>query len=90
MHMHKNHKLSSYSLNTVSLMFLHTKKEDVHHTQLYKLHNGSNENRKRIATYCVKDAELPLKLMDKLMCLFNYSEMARVTGVPINYLFTRG
>lgn len=29
-------------------------------------------------------------LMDKLMCLFNYMEMARVTGVPFNYLLTRG
>ena len=24
------------------------------------------------------------------MCLFNLTEMARVTGVPISYLFTRG
>lgn len=24
------------------------------------------------------------------MCLYNYAEMARVTGVPANYLFTRG
>lgn len=24
------------------------------------------------------------------MCLFNYMEMARVTGVPFNYLLTRG
>jgi len=28
--------------------------------------------------------------MDKLMCVYNYAEMARVTGVPINYLFMRG
>ncbi len=33
---------------------------------------------------------LPLKLMEKLMCIYNYTEMARVTGVPINYLFNRG
>ena len=24
------------------------------------------------------------------MCLYNYTEMARVTGVPINFLFKRG
>ena len=24
------------------------------------------------------------------MCLYNYTEMARVTGVPLNFLFTRG
>ena len=28
--------------------------------------------------------------MDKLMCLVNYTEMARVTGVPFNYLLSRG
>lgn len=71
-------------------MFLQERKEDVHHSQLNKLHNTSNESRKRIAIYCLKDAELPLKLMEKLMCLYNYTEMARVTGVPINFLFTRG
>lgn len=24
------------------------------------------------------------------MCLFNLTEMARVTGVPLNFLFSRG
>lgn len=38
----------------------------------------------------MKDAELPLKLMEKLCCLYNYAEMARVTGVPVNYLLNRG
>lgn len=31
-----------------------------------------------------------MKLMEKMMCLYNYAEMARVTGVPIKFLFTRG
>ncbi len=38
----------------------------------------------------MKDAILPLRLLDKLMCLINYMEMARVTGVPLNYLLSRG
>ena len=38
----------------------------------------------------MKDAVLPLRLMEKLMCIINYMEMARVTGVPLNYLLTRG
>lgn len=33
---------------------------------------------------------MPQRLMDKLMCLINYIEMARVTGVPFNYLLARG
>ena len=28
--------------------------------------------------------------MDKLMCFINYTEMARVTGVPCNYLLQKG
>lgn len=39
---------------------------------------------------CMQDAYLPQRLMDKLMCLVNYAEMARVTGVPFNYLLSRG
>ncbi|KOB68271.1 DNA polymerase [Operophtera brumata] len=40
--------------------------------------------------YCLKDAYLPLKLLNKLMCIINYMEMARVTGVPLLCLLTRG
>ena len=40
--------------------------------------------------YCLKDAYLPLRLLQKLMCIINYMEMARVTGVPLSYLQTRG
>jgi DNA polymerase delta subunit 1 len=37
-----------------------------------------------------QDAYLPQRLMDKLMCFINYTEMARVTGVPFNFLLSRG
>lgn len=30
------------------------------------------------------------RLMEKLMCIYNYVEMARVTGVPFAYLLSRG
>ena len=36
-----------------------------------------------------QDALLPQRLVDKLMYMFNYIEMARVTGIPISYLLTR-
>ena len=38
----------------------------------------------------VQDALLPQRLMDELMVLINYIEMARVTGVPLDFLTTRG
>ncbi|KAJ3336227.1 DNA polymerase delta catalytic subunit [Gonapodya sp. JEL0774] len=88
--MQRDHKLRSYTLNAVSAHFLGEQKEDVHHSIITDLQNGNEETRRRLAVYCLKDAWLPQRLMDKLMSLINYIEMARVTGVPMNYLLTRG
>lgn len=88
--MTREHKLRSYSLNAVSAHFLNEQKEDVHHSMITELQNGNAETRRRLAVYCLKDALLPQRLLDKLMCIINYTEMARVTGVPLNYLLTRG
>ena len=86
----RDHKLSSYSLNSVSQRFLGEQKEDVHHSAISELHTGNAETRRRLAVYCLKDAYLPQRLLDKLMFTYNYIEMARVTGVPISFLLTRG
>lgn len=88
--MQRDYKLRSYTLNSVSAHFLAEQKEDVHHSIISDLQNGNEETRRRLAVYCLKDAYLPQRLMDKLMCVYNYMEMARVTGVPFNYLLTRG
>jgi DNA polymerase delta subunit 1 len=86
----RDHQLRSYTLNSVCAHFLNEQKEDVHHTMITELFNGTPESRRRLAVYCLKDAYLPQRLMDKLLCLVNYTEMARVTGVPFNYLLSRG
>ena len=86
----RDHQLRSYTLNSVCAEFLGEQKEDVHHTMITELFNGTPDSRRRLAVYCLKDAYLPQRLMDKLMCLVNYTEMARVTGVPFNYLLARG
>ena len=39
--------------------------------------------------YCLKDAFLPLRLLDKLMSVMNYMEVARVSRVPLSHLQTR-
>jgi DNA polymerase delta subunit 1 len=89
-YMQRNHKLSSYTLNSVCAEYLGQQKEDVHHSIISDLQNGSDEDRHRLATYCLKDALLPMRLMDKLSVLVNYVEMARVTGVPMSFLISRG
>eukprot|EP00884_Botryococcus_braunii_P008677 jgi/Botrbrau1/17810/Bobra.0127s0057.1 len=86
----RDYKLSSYSLNAVSANFLGEQKEDVHHSIITDLQNGNAETRRRLAVYCLKDAYLPQRLVDKLMYMYNYVEMARVTGVPMSFLLTRG
>ena len=88
--MQRDYKLRSYSLNNVSAHFLGEQKEDVHHSIITDLQNGTPETRRRLATYCLKDAILPQRLLDKLMFVINYIEMARVTGVNLMYLLTRG
>jgi DNA polymerase delta subunit 1 len=88
--MRRDYKLRSYTLNAVSNHFLGETKEDVHHSIITDLFKKDAESRRRLAVYCLKDALLPLRLMDKLMCFNNYLEMARVTGVPFNYLLSRG
>lgn len=86
----RDYKLRSYSLNSVCAHFLGEQKEDVQHSIITDLFNGNEETRRRLAVYCLKDAYLPQRLMDKQMCLINYIEMARVTGVPFSYLLARG
>lgn len=86
----REYKLRSYSLNSVSAEFLGQQKEDVHYSIITDLHNGDEQTRRRLAVYCLKDAKLPIMLMDKLMSLTNYMEMARVTGIPLGWVVSRG
>ncbi|KZT51942.1 hypothetical protein CALCODRAFT_442347 [Calocera cornea HHB12733] len=88
--MQRDYKLRSYTLNAVCAEFLGEQKEEVHHSIITELQNGTAESRRRLAVYCLKDSYLPQRLMDKLMSFVNYTEMARVTGVPFNYLLQRG
>lgn len=86
----REHKLRSFTLNFVSATFLGEQKEEVHHSNITELWEGTPDDRRRLAVYCLKDAYLPQRLMEKLMCLINYVEMARVTGVPLSFLLPRG
>lgn len=88
--MQREQKLRSYSLNAVSAEFLGEQKEDVHYSMIGDLFAKNAESRRRLAIYCLKDAYLPVALIDKLLCMYNYVEMARVTGTPLNFLLNRG
>jgi len=86
----KEHKLRSFSLNNVSYTFLGEQKEDVHHSMIYDLWMANEFTRRRLAVYCLKDTYLPLKLAEKLMTIYNFAEMCRVTCTPLSFILTRG
>lgn len=90
MSIQREHKLRHYTLNAVSAHFLGEQKEDVHHSQITRLHEESIVTRTRLAVYCLKDAYLPQRLLDKLMLMYNLVEMARITGVPLDYILSKG
>lgn len=52
--MQRDYKLRSYSLNAVCAQFLGEQKEDVHHSVITELQNGTDESRRRLAVYCLK------------------------------------
>jgi len=43
-----------------------------------------------MASYCIKDTVLPLRLVTRLALVPGLVEMARVTGVLLNHLLSRG
>ena len=57
--MQRDYKLSSYSLNSVSAIFLGEQKEDVHHSIISDLQNGNADTRRRLAVYCLKVGAVP-------------------------------
>lgn len=83
-------KYRSYKLNYISKVVLDDQKLDVDYSQIPMLYNGDDADRARLYFYCLKDALLPLMLLEKLMAVVNGIEQARVTGVPIKWLLCRG
>jgi DNA polymerase delta subunit 1 len=88
----KELKLESFSLANVSKKFLEEGevKLDLKPGEIFvKFKEGPSE-RAEIAIYCIRDVELPLKLMRRLTTLENALEMSNATCIPIDYLQTRG
>lgn len=52
--MQREYRLRSYSLNSVCAEFLGEQKEDVHHSVITDLQQGTPESRRRLAVYCLK------------------------------------
>lgn len=87
----REHKLESYKLDFVSNHFLGDRKIDMSPKEMFRRFVAEDPHElMEVAEYCIKDTELPHRLVDKLCNLLNLLEMAKITWVPINYLVERG
>lgn len=86
----KTHKLSSYTLNSVSSYFLNSQKLDIDHNMVLDMMLKNPNSRTNVAKYCLQDTFLPLKIFNKLSMLISTSELVRVCGVPLEYHLSRG
>ena len=86
----RDHKLDSYKLDDVAEHFTGLRKHDVSPQDIFRLHKGSADDRRRVAEYCVQDCELVNGIVIKLEVLANNMGMANVCYVPLSYIFMRG
>lgn len=87
----REHNLSSYKLDNVANKFLNLRKNDLPPNQIFaRYKNGSPEDIRIIAEYCLQDCVLVNDLFDKLNILSNAVGMSNVCYVPMTLLFFRG
>lgn len=65
-------------------------KDDVTHHDIFRMANGSDDDRAVIATYCIQDCNLVHNLMRKIDVLTGFVEMSNICSVPIQFLVMRG
>lgn len=87
----REYKEKKYTLDFISNKYLNENKVDLPYQKMFDLFDkGLPEDITKIAEYCVKDSELPQKLVDKLAIFQTQISMSNVTYVPIRYLIERG
>jgi DNA polymerase elongation subunit (family B) len=65
-------------------------KDDVTPKDIFRMTNGTADDRAIIAKYCIQDCNLVHYLFNKSDILTGYIEMAKICSVPINFLVMRG
>lgn len=67
-----------------------THSPQVHHSEITRLWEGTDDDRRRLAIYNLVDSYLPLLMMWRLKTLFTFVEIARACGIDIGSLAERG
>jgi DNA polymerase elongation subunit (family B) len=65
-------------------------KDDVTPKDIFRMTNGTAEERAVIAKYCIQDCNLVHYLFNKADILTGFIEMSKICSVPINFLVLRG
>ena len=65
-------------------------KDDVTPKDIFRLTNGTADDRAIVAKYCIQDCNLVQYLFNKSDILTGYIEMAKICSVPISFLVMRG
>ena len=65
-------------------------KDDVTPKDIFRMTNGTADDRSVIAKYCIQDCNLVHYLFNKADVLTGFIEMAKICSVPINFLVMRG
>lgn len=82
------YRLKQYGLSYISKEFLNMSKIDLSYKDMFALYE--QKDLKRIAEYAVRDAVLPLLLIEKLHIWVSVVEMAKIMRTDIVDLYTRG
>lgn len=65
-------------------------KDDITPNDIFRMCDGTADERSEIGAYCLQDCNLCNKLIAKLQIITNNVSMANVCHVPLSYLFLRG
>jgi len=65
-------------------------KDDVSPQDIFRLAQGSPQDRAKVAKYCIQDCNIVHQLLLKIDVLTSFLEMARICNVPMSYLVFRG
>lgn len=82
-------KLEKYSLDVISKEFLNEGKEDMPYKEMFEnLRNRTNLD--EVASYCIKDSLLVLRLFDKFNVWNELCETSKIMRCHIEDIYTRG
>jgi DNA polymerase delta subunit 1 len=92
----RDYNFASYSLNYLANKFLKDSKDDVKAVEMFDIYNRylndttDLQDMTKFAKYAVQDADLVLRLFDKVHGWITLIETARAVGVTVAQLYTRG